>query len=92
MSIPSRFIESFIVGTAILTDKLSVKWFQPFEEEVVETEEMGYLLDEQINWNKVDLDIISLPKVNKQSILELYKKKWAPDVIATYIIRTCISK
>ena len=42
-SIPNRFIESFISGTGIVTDKLSVKWYKPFDKEVFETVEMGYL-------------------------------------------------
>ena len=41
MSIPNRFIESFMVGTGIVTDKLAVKWYKPFNEEVYETVPMG---------------------------------------------------
>lgn len=86
MSIPNRFIESFIGGTAIVTDKLSLKWYLPFEEEVVETVEMGYLPDEKINWNHFREDLETLPKVNKDRILELFEKKWSPVAFARYVI------
>ena len=35
LSIPNRFVESFISGTAIVTDKLSVKWYKEFDKEVL---------------------------------------------------------
>lgn len=88
LSIPSRFVESFIVGTAIVTDKLAVKWYLPFDEEVIETAEMGYLPDDEVDWNKVEHDIDNLPPVNKEKILELYEKKWAPKKVAEYIVKT----
>lgn len=44
MSVPNCFIESFMVGTAIMTDELFVKWYKPFDKEVFETIGMSYLL------------------------------------------------
>jgi hypothetical protein len=90
LSIPNRFMEAFIVGTGILTDKLALKWYLPFDEEVIETTEMGYLPDEKVDWEKVESDIDQLPKVDKKKILELYNKKWAPEVVAQYIVDSCI--
>lgn len=90
MSIPNRFIESFVVGTAILTDKLAVKWYLPFDEEVQETIEMGYLPDEFVDYVQVEKDIDNLPKVSKEKIIQLYEEKWSPIVVAKYIINTCL--
>ena len=90
LSIPTRFLESFIVGTAILTDKLAVKWYLPFDEEVIETAEMGYLPDSKVDWDRVNNDIDKLPSVNKKRIIELYEKKWAPKQVAQYILKTVL--
>ncbi|WP_305818610.1 hypothetical protein [Photobacterium leiognathi] len=61
MSIPNRFIDSFISGTAILTDELSVKWYQPFGCEVYETVAIGYKKTDDVDWNKYikDLHLLS---------------------------------
>lgn len=90
LSIPNRFIESFIVGTSILTDKLSVKWYMPFDEEVIETVEMGYKHNNLVNWEKFRKDLHSLPKVSKRSILKCFNQKWAPIKVGEYIIKTLI--
>jgi hypothetical protein len=88
LSIPNRFIESFIAGTAILTDKLHVKWYQPFGEEVCETVEMGYYLNEKVDWKTFEKDILDLPKVNKKKILDSFHNKWSPEIVAKYILDT----
>lgn len=86
MSIPNRFIESFMVGTAIVTDKLSVKWYKPFGCEVVETVPMGYLPMDEVDWEQFKKDIANLPPVNKKDILHEFDTKWRPDVVAQYMI------
>lgn len=91
MSIPNRFMESFIVGTAIITDKLAVKWYLPFEDEVVETVEMGYLPQDQVDWNKVKQDLINLPDIPKEKVLAQYERKWAPTPVARYLVTTVLS-
>lgn len=88
MSIPNRFIESFIVGTKIITDKLHVKWYKPFEEEVIETVEMGYLPMKQINWEKYNKQLSELPNVNPRQVYHLYDEKWEPTKVAEYIVNT----
>lgn len=88
MSIPSRFIESMMVGTAIVTDQLKVRWFLPFDEEVVEISEMGYLPDYKINWRKVKSDLENLKDSNPQKIVKRYEDKWAPIKVAEYMIKT----
>lgn len=91
MSIPNRFMESFIVGTAIITDKLAVKWYLPFEDEVVETVEMGYLPQDQVDWKKVKQDLINLPDISKEKILAQYERKWAPTPVARYLVATVLA-
>lgn len=89
MSIPNRFIDSFMVGTAIFTDKLSVKWYLPFDkDEVIETIPMGYLPETMVDWEKYKEDLLSLPPVNRERVLELFREKWAPQVFAQYVINT----
>lgn len=87
LSIPNRFIESFVAGTAILTDKLALKWYKPFGKEVVETVPMGYLLNEKVNWEEFKKDVHNLPAVSKEVILEEFEEKWAPKIVAQYIIK-----
>lgn len=89
LSTPCRFIESFMVGTAIITDKLAVKWYQPFDEhEVIETIPMGYLPMDQVDWEQLEKDIESLPQTDPERIRHCYEEKWAPDVVARYIVET----
>lgn len=88
MSIPNRFIESFMVGTGIITDKLFVKWYKPFDEEIFETVEMGYLPMEKVNWKAFKSDLNSLPKFDSQKVIKAFEKKWSPCQVAKYIITT----
>ena len=92
LSIPNRFIESFISGTAILTDKLQVKWYKPFENEVIETVEMGYLPHDDVDWDKFKEDMSNLPAVNKDDILKAYNEKWSPKAFAKYVVNTTIGQ
>jgi len=91
-SIPFRFIYSFSVGTAIITDKLSVKWYLPFESEVVETVEMGYLPNTAVDWDAFNISLNNLPELNATEILSAFQNKWAPKAFASYIVNTCINK
>lgn len=86
MSIPNRFIESFMAGTAILTDRLAVKWYKPFGCEVKETVEMGYLPMNKVDWEQYRKDILQLPRVRKEDVLKAFYEKWAPEVVARYIV------
>lgn len=90
LSIPNRFIESFMVGTAIFTDKLAVKWYLPFENEVVESVELGYLPDSDVEWNTYIDQMQNLVRPNAGDILKQYEDKWEPQVVAKYIIKTII--
>lgn len=91
LSIPNRFIESFMVGTAIITDQLSIKWYKPFGCEVFETIPMGYLPNEAVDWKQFEYDITHLPTVNKNDILHEFDTKWRPDIVAKYILDEVIA-
>lgn len=86
MSIPNRFIESFMAGTAIITDKLHVKWYKKFDNEVFESVEMGYLPMNEVNWKQFEKDIKNLPVINRKDVLNSFHKKWSPLAFANYII------
>lgn len=90
MSIPNRFIESFISGTAIITDKLRVKWYKPFGSEVFETVELGYLPNEDVDWEQFKEDIKNLQAVDKDEVLKAYNENWSPTAFARYVVNTTI--
>jgi len=85
-SIPNRFIDSFSVGTKIITDKLKVKWYLPFDGDVIETVEMGYLRDSEVNWDIFKKDILSLPESKPKQVIENFENKWSPKVVAKYMV------
>lgn len=88
LSIPNRFIESFMVGTGIITDKLSVKWYLPFDDvEVKETVSMGYKKIDDIDWSLVKKDILNLQDGKAKEIISCFEKKWAPIKVAQYILK-----
>ena len=91
LSIPNRFLDSFAVGTGIVTDKLSCRWYLPFEPfEVRETIPMGYEILDKGDWDAFVRDITSLPMVNSMRIREAFLKKWSPEVVAQYMINACM--
>ena len=92
LSIPNRFIESFISGTAIITDKLQLKWYQPFGKEVVETVDMGYLPNDDVDWEQFKQDIKNLAPVAKEDVLKAYNEKWSPTAFAKYVVNTTIGR
>ena len=92
LSIPKRFLESFIVDTAVITDKLAVKWYEPFEKEVFETVKMGYNPMEEIDWSKFKDDIAKLPHIEKGYVLQRFKDKWSPAAFGKYIFNVLKSK
>lgn len=90
-SIPNRFIESFMVGTAIITDKLKVRWYLPFDSEVIETVAMGYEADENVKWEQFFCDLSNLRHRPGDIVQKEYEKKWSPSVYASYLIETVLS-
>lgn len=92
LSIPNRFIETFISGTAIITDKLQVKWYKPFGSEVLETIEMGYLPFKDVDWDSFENEIKNLPPVDKDEVLRAYHEKWSPIAFAKYVVNTTMGQ
>ena len=92
MSIPNRFIESFMVGTSIVTDELAVKWFKDFDEEVFETVKMGYYRNEDVDWERFEIDVRNLKPIDPMIIKKRFEDKWAPIKVAEYIINTIINE
>lgn len=87
MSIPNRFIDSFSVGTSIITDDLKIKWYKPFaSEEVIEIGSMGYEPMKHVDWKQVRKRINALPEQHPEAVEALFNKKWRPDVVAKYMI------
>jgi hypothetical protein len=92
LSIPNRFIYSFAVGTAILTDKLQVKWYRSFGKEVIETTEMGYLKSDQVDWQSFMRTINKLPDIQPDEVLREFHNKWHPEKFARYVVDTCLER
>lgn len=90
MSIPSRFIDSFVCGTAIATDNLYVKWYHPFGKEVTEIGEMGYLPNQEVGYEAIKETITKLPPADKELIISNYEKWWSPEACARYMVDTVI--
>lgn len=86
LSIPNRFIDSFICGTAIITDKLSVKWYKPFGKSVFETVEMGYLPNNEVDWDKFKNDLKHLPPISSDDVISEFEENWAPEPVAKYFL------
>lgn len=85
LSAPNRFLESFMVGTRVFTDKLHVKWFDSFGDEVFETIDMGYEFLTDSDWDKITNDL-------KKCLVDEKKvdtfSKWAPEIVANYILQS----
>ena len=75
-----------IIGS--LTDKLAIKWYKPFDTEVVETVPMGYLPMNKVDWKQFQKDLNNLPSVDPSQVIKAFEEKWSPKVVAQYIIDT----
>ena len=91
MSIPARFIDSFVCGTAIATDNLHVRWYHPFGDEVTEIGEMGYLPDSEVDYDEVSRKLKNLNPVSKDYVIAQYERYWAPAKVAEYIVESVCS-
>jgi hypothetical protein len=96
MSIPFRLIDSFMMGTAIVTDSLAMRWYEPFdpEHEVIELGPMGYELESQVDWSQIEKKLHSLlaqpakeDATRAQHLQERYRSHWSPEALASYVIR-----
>lgn len=96
MSIPFRFIDSFMTGTGVLTDSLAVKWHTPFSEaEVQDIGSMGYERPADVDWNRAAQVIGEARALStgfetrRREILDRYRKHWSPTALAQHVIDEC---
>jgi len=57
---------------------------------VQEIGEMGYLRDEQVDWDSIRERFSSLKPINKQEEIDKRERYWSPIRCAEYIVATCM--
>jgi hypothetical protein len=97
-SLPFRFMDAFMCGAAVATDTLGTRWPQPWQMgvEIFEMGDLGYELDEEVDWKAVKKRFHEIYEWVRHSgehwktVQDLYRKKWAPQVYARYVIDECL--
>ncbi len=97
LSLPFRFIDSFLLGTAVLTDTLGIHWYEPFDaEEVIELGAMGYELEGEVDWQNIESRLqqyINSDSSNDEArflfLRERYQRLWSPQALAQYVLNSC---
>jgi hypothetical protein len=74
-----------MVGTRVFTDKLHVKWFDSFGDEVFETIDMGYEFLTDSDWDKITNDLKKCLADEKK--VDTFSK-WTPEIVANYILQS----
>lgn len=49
---------------------------------------MGYLLNEDVNWEQYKKNLKSLPDIAADNVLAEYEEKWLPEKVADYIVES----
>lgn len=99
-SVPFRFMDAFLTGGAVATDTLAIRWYREFEKgtEIFEIGDLGYEREEDVDWNGVKQRLQELYewagrfKDNARAVRNLYQKKWAPEVFASYVVEECVKR
>lgn len=97
-SIPYRFMDTLLTGGSIASDSLAVRWYHDFEPdlEVYDLGLLGYEPEANVDWKKIEERLLEVYEKNPPSpersraVLDLYQKKWAPEVFASYVIQECL--
>jgi hypothetical protein len=97
-SLPFRFMDAFMCGAAVATDTLGTQWPKPWEMgvEIFEFGDLGYELDEEVDWKAVKKRFSEIYEwagrngEHFRAVQDLYRKKWAPQVYAGYVIDQCL--
>ena len=97
-SIPFRALDSYLAGMVFLTDELYANWYEPLVagKDYYSLGTMGYELDELIDYDAIFQKVTEF--VNDSDRLfregfeyreEKYKKYYAPEAVATHILKEC---
>lgn len=95
LSLPFRLIDSFMVGTAIVTDSLAIDWYAPFdrEHEIIELGPMGYELESDVDWARAEARLVGLldsgpaqDEERRALILDRYRRLWSPEALAKHVM------
>lgn len=95
-SIPFRFIDTFLVGSSVISDEIAMRWYEPFEPdvEVFDCGRLGYELPADAQWDFARQRFTELyegaPRLHAavhERVLENYRRKWHPARLAEYVIR-----
>lgn len=97
LSLPFRFIDSFVVGTSIATDTLGIHWYEPFDkEEVIELGTMGYEMEDDVCWAEIEArlkEIVESDPANDgarcRHLRDRYQRFWSPEALAKYVLSNC---
>ncbi|MDB6057520.1 MAG: hypothetical protein JWO95_1364 [Verrucomicrobiales bacterium] len=97
-SLPFRFMDAFMSGAAVATDTIGTRWPKPWESgtEIFEFGDLGYELDEEVDWKAVGkrfheiYDWAGKSGEHFKVVQDLYRKKWAPQVYAGYVVDECL--
>jgi hypothetical protein len=98
-SLPFRFMDAFMCGAAVATDTLGTQWPKPWEMgvEIFEMGDLGYELDEEVDWKAVKKRFLEVydwagrSGEHFKAVQDLYRKKWAPQVYASYVVDECLA-
>jgi hypothetical protein len=99
-SIPFRFADAFALGRGVITDELTVKWYQPFdyETEIRNLGAIGYEVASEVDWPHAE-SVLRQARVDSDSptakdrrahIKARYEQLWSPLPFARYVVGSCL--
>ena len=100
-SLPFRFVDSFLVGAAVPTDELAVRWYAPFEPgtDVIDLGPMGYELEQNVDWPRIWQAFDGLMTESqatredrRRRIAERFQRLWHPQALARHVVDSCLRK
>jgi hypothetical protein len=99
-SLPFRFLDSFQMGCAVLTDTLGTRWYADFEKglEVFEYGDAGYERGPDVNWEGIDRslrgyrDAADCSLDRAQAIRDRFRNTWHPTTLARHCLNACLDR
>ncbi len=98
-SLPFRFVDSFLVGAAVPTDEMAVRWYAPFEPgtDVIDLGPMGYELDQNVDWPRIwqvfdglMAESQATREDRRRRIAERFQRLWHPQALARHVVDSCL--